>query len=444
MPASIQFPMNLHKYGLDLILRRSTRSDADRLAEFNVSIHGDPKNVMEQKGIVDWTKDLLSGTHPTHNPDDFMIVENIRTKEVVSTMNLISQTWTYAGIPFGVGRPELVGTVPTYRNRGLIRLQFDIIHELSHQRGHLVQGITGIPYYYRQFGYEMALTLGGQRRGYSPHVPPPAAQDNYRIRPAVENDSSFILKLYTASSKRWLVSSSFDETLMRYELTGKLHYNLNRLGLYIIETLNNEPIGYIGVPPVLWGTAIVGGLFEVLPGCSWYEITPLVLRTIWELGQAHAKNEGKTCDTFGLQLGPDHPAYQAAGDRLPALAKPYAWYIRVADLPAFIRKIAPVLEQRLETSLCAGLISELKISFYRQGIRLAFEQGKLTTLEAWKPVPKEGDAGFPDLTFLQLLFGYRSLEELRYAFPDCWANDRASMVLSVLFPKHNSWVWGIS
>ena len=38
-------------------------------------------------------------------------------------------------------------------------------------RGELVQGITGIPYYYRQFGYEMALDLGGGRMCYAPQIP---------------------------------------------------------------------------------------------------------------------------------------------------------------------------------------------------------------------------------------------------------------------------------
>jgi len=38
----------------------------------------------------------------------------------------------------------------------------------------------------------------------------------------------------------------------------------------------------------------------------------------------------------------------------------------------------------------------------------------------WQPDPEETDAGFPDLTFLQLVFGYRDSDELDYAFPDCW------------------------
>ena len=61
-------------------------------------------------------------------------------------MNLISQTWAYEGIPFEVGRPELVGTLPEYRNRGLVRAQFEEVHRWSAARGELVQGITGIPY----------------------------------------------------------------------------------------------------------------------------------------------------------------------------------------------------------------------------------------------------------------------------------------------------------
>ena len=72
-------------------------------------------------------------------------------------MVLISQTWTYDGIAFGVGRPELVGTAPAYRRRGLVRTQFEVLHQRSAERHERLQAITGIPWYYRQFGYEMAL-----------------------------------------------------------------------------------------------------------------------------------------------------------------------------------------------------------------------------------------------------------------------------------------------
>jgi predicted acetyltransferase len=69
--------------------------------------------------------------------------------------------WEYGGIPFGVGRPEIVASDPGYRERGLVRAVFELLHARSAALGHMAQGITGIPYYYRQFGYEYALDQGG-------------------------------------------------------------------------------------------------------------------------------------------------------------------------------------------------------------------------------------------------------------------------------------------
>jgi hypothetical protein len=41
---------------------------------------------------------------------------------------------------------------------------------------------------------------------------------------------------------------------------------------------------------------------------------------------------------------------------------------------------------------------------------------------------------------LQLLFGRRSLDELRYAFPDVYADQIGRPLLEALFPAQASWV----
>jgi hypothetical protein len=125
-----------------------------------------------------------------------------------------------------------------------------------------------------------------------------------------------------------------------------------------------------------------------------------------------------------------------------ALEQPYAWYVRVPDLPQFIRHIAPVLEHRLAESSMRSYTGELKIDFYRGGLRLAFENGRLTAAEdyraqGWRP---ERQAGFPPLVFLQLLFGRRRLDELRHVLPDVWADNIALPLLEALFPAHPAWV----
>jgi hypothetical protein len=145
-------------------------------------------------------------------------------------------------------------------------------------------------------------------------------------------------------------------------------------------------------------------------------------------------------------LGTKHPAYEVFRNNLPREGRPYAWYLRVPDLPAFVQQVAPVLEQRLAASIVAGYTGELEINFYRSGLRLAFDRGQLNRVEPWQPTSTEvGKAAFPDLTFLQLLFGYRSLEELDHAFADCWAeNDGTRVLLNALFPKQPSDVWPVS
>jgi hypothetical protein len=182
--------------GDGLVLRRATVADTEALVAFNATIHRQPDEDTSAF-IANWTRDLMSGNHPTCGPADFTVVEDTRSGEIVSSLNLISQTWSYGGIAFGVGRVELVGTRPDYRRRGLVRCQMEVVHRWSAERGHLVQAITGIPHYYRQFGYEMVLELGGGRTGFRVQVPelPAETTEPFRVRPAAPGDLPFIAAL---------------------------------------------------------------------------------------------------------------------------------------------------------------------------------------------------------------------------------------------------------
>ncbi|HEY6411237.1 MAG TPA: GNAT family N-acetyltransferase, partial [Ktedonobacteraceae bacterium] len=129
----------------------------------------------------------------------------------------------------------------------------------------------------------------------------------------------------------------------------------------------------------------------------------------------------------------------------PFYEPPYAWYVRVPDVLAFIRHIAPALERHLANSAAAAYTGDLTLDFYRGGLHMVFDKGRITHIEPWRaPAYKNNaDASCPALVFLQLLFGYRSLHELRYAFPDVRVeNSTAEVLLNALFPKKFSWVAG--
>jgi hypothetical protein len=442
----------LRDLGNGLILVRSTATDADGLSEFNSRIHSDDGFDQPDVRVGAWTRDLLARPHPTFHADDFTIVAEAATGKIISSMNLISQTWTYDGILFGVGRPELVGTLPEYRNRGLVRVQFDEIHKWSDARGELVQGITGIPYYYRLFGYEMGLELGGGRMGFEMQLPKlkEGETEPFTLRPATEADIPFLMEVYAHACKRRLVNCVRDESIWQYELSGKSEKNVDRLEVRIVDLAGTgEPVGYIAHPSFAWDSGIlVAQFYELKPGVSWLEVTPSVARYLWQTGETYSKRDGRppVRTGYGFWFGSEHPSYEVFRDRLPRVRDPYAWYVRVPDLSKFIRHITPALERHIAVSPIIGYSGEVTIGFYRSGLRLAFKNGKLTDVDIWKPsAHNDGMATFPELSFLQLVFGYRRFEELEQSYADCYYdNDETRVLLNTLFPKRSSSVMMVS
>jgi len=434
--------------GAGLILRRSSTADADELADFCSRIHSDAGFDQPDIYIAAWTRDLLTRSHPTFSPDDFTVIEETSSGHIVSTMNWISQTWSYEGIKVGVGRPELVGTSPEFRNRGLVRTQFDEVHKWSLERGEMVQAITGIPNYYRQFGYEMAIDLDGRRLGYEAQVPKLKEDEaqSYHVRAASETDAPVIAEIYNEIRKRYMLVCERAPELFRYDISRQDidgAYVMTR----IIEDRNGNIVGSLKHISHVANGSLNMFYYELKPGISWLDVTPSVVRYLWQTGQEYAKRDGKTCTSFGFALGEQHPAYEAIKDRLPKVHGSYAWYVRVPDLPGFLNHIKLVLEKRLTESIASGYSREIKISFYRAGLRLVIDRGQIKTIESWKPNPQpdDGDIAFPNLTFLQMVFGYRTYEEIHYAFPDCWCDDEDVRVLmNVMFPKKVSNIYPVA
>jgi GNAT superfamily N-acetyltransferase len=444
--------------GGGLILRRARREDAEAVARFNARIHfssGDFDQREPDPGIAASTRDLMSVDHPTCDASDFTVVEDTRTGSIVSSSCLIPQRFSYEGLEFDAGLPELVGTHPDYRRRGLIRAQFEILHRWSEERGYLMQAIGGIPYYYRRFGYEMAVYMGEGRRLYVQDVenkPSKADGDedslrSFHLRPAAASDAGFLSDLYRLGTRRCLLACSRDEALWRYEVAGRDPEGDESLEMRIIEDAEGRPVGYLCHERDLRHQSLRVYGYELANGVSWLEANPLVLRELAEIGHKRASDE-KRLASLTFVLGEQHPLYEAIPE--PPLYRldrhdHYSYYVRVPDLPRFLRHVAPVLENRLDASVAAGHTGKLEVSFYGDGLRLELESGRLSKVEDWSPTVEEtGDAAFPDLTFLQLLFGYRSLDELDRAFADCSPGEGAAQVLlKVLFPRRPSALWPI-
>ncbi len=309
--------------GDGLALRRATVDDMDRIAAFNATIHG-ADNGEPDEWVRVWTEDIMRGDHPTTGAGDFLIVEETRTGAIASSLCLISQQWSYAGIPFGVGRPEMVGTHPDYRRRGLVRAQFEVIHQWSADRGEMAQVIGGIPWYYRQFGYEMALEMDAGRFGYPADVPAlgEGETEPYRIRPATEADIPLIARAYAYGVRRGRVACLRDMDQWRYDLSGHSPTSDFRLDFCLIEAADGTPAGFFGHHPRLWDKGIFVPVYELIPGVSWLPVAPTVLRYLKSVGERYAATSGTAFDTIGFEMGSEHPIYRVIPSRLHGNRRP--------------------------------------------------------------------------------------------------------------------------
>jgi hypothetical protein len=114
-------------------------------------------------------------------------------------------------------------------------------------------------------------------------------------------------------------------------------------------------------------------------------------------------------------------------------------------MPDFMLHIAQVLNKRLAGSSAVGYSGDINISFYSGGLTMGFKDGKLIRAADWGPTKDNNwdDAGwnarFPGLVFLQLLFGFRSVDDLLYSFPEASVDSTITKVLlDTLFPKQPS------
>ncbi len=319
--------------GNGLVLRWSTPDDVERMAALSSAVFrdkiDDPPNVRNAA----WTRDLGSGRHPLTTVDQGLLVEDPGTGLVVASMWLIPTAWSFAGIRFGVGRPESVASHPDYRRQGLVRAMFTAFHARSAAAGELVQAITGIPYYYRQFGYDMALELGGTRSVAFDDVPPrkDGETEPYHLQAATTGDLPFVMERYEHERRRSLVTSEIPAAYWRWMIDGVSVESGEGWTTLVMQNAAGTRCGFVLARKTRWGKTLGIQHIVVCPGVPWPAVLPPVLRALRDHARTVPPNGREPVEPtrLGFMLGTAHPAYTVLRETLaPRQERPYAWYVR--------------------------------------------------------------------------------------------------------------------
>ncbi len=409
--------------GNHLVLKHATAEDAPRLSTFNALIHGD-----KQVGVI---TEALMLHHPTARPEDFIYVEDESTGEIVSSICLLPWRWRFDEIELKMGEMGIVGTLPEYRNRGLIRALVDHFKEMLAEGEYDLSQIQGIPYYYRQFGYEYALPLEG---GW--HLPlhqiPTAAENApvYTFRDATVGDIPLLMDFYADATRDLNISAVREADIWRYLIERKSD-TANGSDTLLMFAPSGEVAGYVRIEKFGFGSGLT--VCEA-SRFNFAHVAPL-FRHLKELAVERGKNP-----YIRFALPPSAVLVQVAKALEAHFDGYYGWQIHIPDPARLLRTMIPLFERRIAASPFAGLTQNVGINLYRQTYELVFEQGKITTVNSTGFQPWEGMICFPPDVFTQLVVGHRTVEELREIFPDLMAWGEAFNLVSVLFPKTSAYI----
>ena len=403
--------------GLELRLLR-VPGDIEKLADFVATVH--------DAGVGALTRELAL-RHPDANRMRWLAMAEKATGDIVSTLCLLPWTIRYGDVEIPAAEMGIVATRKDWRKRGLVRTMADRFDRLLAEEGYLLSHIQGIPYFYRQFGYEYAIPLEtqnylefrqvddmqGEKKG--------PESGGVTLRLADRKDLSALVAWYDEHVLSLDVSSLRSPDQWGFLLDDSLKTDY-AADTYIVETAH-DAVGYCRIPRQGFGDALILGECSNLPDSAYASFFAR-LRDI-------AKERAKPF--IRLNLGPTHPAVIAARDAGARDAGGYGWQIRLPDPAAFLGRIAPVLDGRLAAGPFESYSGELKLNLYRTGIGVRFEKGQTVKVEGGVDVDG-GNVSIPPHVLTPIVLGQKSIEECRRFYPDFSGPPRGMRLLQALFP----------
>ena len=381
-----------------LVLRSATPADVPAAAQL-LAARGDPADAVDLELVIG-----IDGH------DGVAVI--VDGDCVVATLTLLDEVVHVDGVAVPAGQVELVATDPGYEGQGLARALMAWGHERSRRRGHLLQVMIGIPYFYRQFGYAYAIPM-------SPWRPltriPPAATDVV-IRRATDDDIPAMRALqdlaqadadvrmnHTPACWRWLVARD-----------GSEQWVAERGGIVVgtCRTVSPEE------------GAAVAELAVTADGVAAGLLAHAAARATGDVAVQQRSAVASATEPF---LG------------LPTNKVDW-YYARIERLAPLLEHLEPALLRRLDGAGLADRAHDVLLSSWRshvrfrigpEGFRLVAEGGPEQA-----PISK-GGSGIPPDAIPPLLLGPHGAAGLEERLPDCHLG-RQRDVMSALFPPQTA------
>jgi GNAT superfamily N-acetyltransferase len=420
--------------GHSLILKSlSTPDQIERLAHFNSVIHDqlDPGDFTTSEHHTGDLTRVLIERHPQTHPDHWLFVEHEDTGQIIAALCLIPWVWRYEHVELKVGEMGIVGTLPDYRRKGLIRALDRRFKTLLNEGEYDLSPIQGIPFFYRLLGYEYALPLEGGWHLHAYQIPRdlPSNAQGYTFRRATLDDLPELVRLYDDAACDLAISAVRSPDVWRFLLEHEPD-TATASETWLVLDANGRSAGYWRLEKFGFGEGLTIGEASRLSQPAAVAVLNLVKTLAAERGKPYLK----------LSCADSHTLVAVAKAWGAQNTGRYAWQLLIPDPARLLRKIAPVLERRIAVSPFAGLTETICLNLYREAFELRFEDGRISSVEAvgfrdW------GNLSLPPQTLAPMIFGYRSREELHAVYPDVCVWGQHQYLMDTLFPKMTAFIY---
>jgi len=387
-----------------------------RLLSFNLTVH-------QEESLKKYISRLFL-EHPKRDEIYWIYIEENDSNKIVSSITLMPLEWNFNKISIPICEMGLVGTLPKYRNRGLMGIMNKLYEDIMRQEGYLLSAIRGIPYYYRRFGYEFALNLD-ERVLLNNNQVPSRKLEKICFQKATKQDLTYIRSIYDKEQERFFITNRFNSDTFMYKFMND-DFDDNFLSTFLIKIKGN-PNSFFSI-----GMSYDNVAFSLIVPEVNEESMIKILQFVKIL------NEEKDQIIFHVNSDTKFAQYICSIGGKKDLG--YGWQIRIPNIKEFLHAISSVLEQRIERSSYKGLSKDIIISDYRDIFTLRFKNGKVEDIEVKKgyPFPGSCDVQIPGSTLIKLLLSDKTFEEIKYILKDSILKPGSEKLIKILFPKKPS------
>jgi predicted acetyltransferase len=398
----------------------------DNFTFHNLETEGDVEENLElmrkvfgqNSGVDNFVKKLINH-HPTMTLKNFFVIKH--HGKIVASVNLIPVKWSTGDVPLNVAELGCVATLPEHRHLGLQRRLVNEFHKQAEEQNYDLCAIEGIPYFYRQFGYEYAIPLLEETKIKLDQIPD--YESKLGICPFTEEDIPKAMQLLMESQRKFYVHTVRDEQIWKVQQkTG--FASGSKFDSFVVEK-DGSMIAYLRISDKTEDKELM--LRETVDVD--YDTGKAILKFLKDTAKQRGFETLNACISYIDPLSEQLVALGAI-QRVP----PYAWQIRIVDHVKIFQKMKPLFEKRLAMSPYCHLTEKLNFNFRRYTVQVAIEDGAIADIQRLEN-NEDRTIGLNPPVFTQLLLGHRNRNELETCYPDFSIRQSHKHLIDVLFPK---------